>query len=93
MSVKTVYSVSWLASFLLALEFIRKLIPEGEEREWLDEEGVESWCVLPRTIPFSWGYELYDRISRMSGEMERVFVEDVERRRLAWEMRRGIKDE
>jgi hypothetical protein len=85
--------VSWLASFLLALDLVRRLIPEGEERDWVDEEGVESWCVLPRSIPFSWGYDLYERISRMSDEAERTFVEDVERRRLDWERKHGNKDQ
>lgn len=89
---KMIYSVSWLSSFLLALKFARSFIPQDEECEWIDDDGVESWCVLPRFVPFSWGYDLYQRISRMTEETEREFEEDVQRRRLAWEKRREQRD-
>ena len=85
---KTIWSSNWQGSFMLALDFVRRFIPEGQEREWFDEEGVESWCVLPKLVPISWGYDLYERISRMSDQAELEFVSDVERRRLAWEKRR-----
>lgn len=90
---RMIYSVSWLSSFLLALKYIRTFIPEGEECEWIDENGVESWCLLPRFVPFGWGYELYHQIARMSDEAERAFESDVQSRRLAWERRRGTTEE
>lgn len=90
---RMIYSVSWLSSFLLALKYIRSFIPKDEECEWIDDDGVESWCVLPRFVPFSWGYDLYHQISSMNEEAERKFEDDVQRRRLAWEKKRGIAQE
>lgn len=84
---KVVWSCNWQSTFNLALDYVRRFIPEGQEREWCDEEGLESWCVLPKLVPISWGYELYERISRMSDEAEREFVTAIERRRLASDAR------
>ena len=89
---KRIETERWLSSFLLALKYIHTFIPEGEECEWIDEEGLEIWCVLPRFVPFSWGYDLYHQISQTTAEMERKYEEDVQRRRLAWEKARGISD-
>ena len=89
---KIVWSSNWQGSFLLALDYIRRLIPDGQEREWLDEEGVESWCILPKLVPISWGYDLYERISRISDQAEREFVEGIERRRLRSEGHSGQED-
>lgn len=86
-------NVRWVISFWQALECVRSLIPTGEECEWVDDEGLESWCILPRIVPFSWGYDLYHRISQMSDDTEKAYVEDVERRRLAWEARRSPEGE
>lgn len=80
---KTIYGANWLGSFLLALSFVQAFIPRGEESEWIDDEGVESWCVLPRIIPFGWGYELYSQIARMSDNAEQEFIEGIEARRIA----------
>jgi hypothetical protein len=90
---RVMYSVSWLSSFLLALKYVRTFVPEGEECEWIDENGVESWCVLPRFVPFGWGHELYHQISRMSDEAERAFESEVQSRRLDWERKRGTAEE
>jgi hypothetical protein len=82
---KIVWSSNWPGAFMLALDYIRRFIPDGHEREWLDEDGVESWCVLPKLVPISWGHDLYARISQLSDQAEKEFVSEVERRRLAWE--------
>lgn len=89
---RTAYGHIWLSSFLLGVEFVRMMLPCGEEREWVDEEGVEIWCLLPQCIPFSWGYPLYKKIARMSDEAERDYIAVVEKRRLTWELRRKGKD-
>lgn len=86
--VKTSWSVSWLSSFWLALDYVRMFIPPEEERQWVDADGVEVWCLLPRKVPFSWGYELYEKISRFSDDAERELVSRIERRRLEYERRR-----
>lgn len=91
--IRTLYSVSWLSSFLLALKFVRTFIPDGEECEWVDEYGVESWCVLPRFVPIGWGYDLYHQISCMSEDAARSYEEDVQRRRLASEKKSVTEQE
>jgi len=86
--VRTVWSGNWTGAFTVALEYVRRFIPPGEEGEWVDEEGLESWCIFPKAVPIAWGYDLYQRISRMVDDAERNFEEDVQRRRLAAEGRR-----
>ena len=86
--VRKVWSENWIGAVTLSLEYIRRFIPPGEEREWVDEEGLESWCIFPRAVPIAWGHDLYQQISRMVDDAERSFEEDVQRRRLAAEKRR-----
>ena len=42
-------------------------IPENADCDWQDEKEVDSWVILPKRIPFSWGYPLY-RISDLATE-------------------------
>lgn len=81
----TTTNVRWVISFLQALESVRSLIPSGEEREWVDEGDLESWCILPRLIPFSWGYDLYAEIAKLSDEAEARLIGKVQRRQRAQE--------
>jgi hypothetical protein len=74
---------TWLGALTGALEGMRLAIPEAEERDWKTPEGLDSWCVLPRIIPFGWGYELYSQIARMSDNAEQEFIEGIEARRIA----------
>ena len=90
---RVIWSGNWSGAFLLALRYVRHFIPEGEEREWVDDDGLESWCVLPKEVPISWGYDLYARISAMVDQAEKEFVSEVERRRLASEKRKKQDDE
>ena len=85
---RTVWSMNWICAFTLALDYVCQFIPEGEERDWIDEEGLESWCIFPKTVPIGWGHDLYQKISRMVDDAERVFEDDVQFRRLAAEKRR-----
>ena len=86
---KTVWSANWPGAILLALDYIRSFIPAAEERKWVDADGVESWCVLPKLIPTSWGYHLYSQISSVSDQLERDFTDGVQQRRLEWERRQN----
>lgn len=47
---KSAYGGSWPDALLRAGEGLRCMIPEGETRDWVTEEGVESWRVFPRVI-------------------------------------------
>ena len=85
---RTVWSTNWICAFTLALDYVCHFIPQGEGRDWVDEEGLESWCSFPKAVPIAWGHELYQRISHMVDDAERIFEEDVQRRRLEAENRR-----
>jgi hypothetical protein len=78
----------FLGAFLNSLEVIRRHIPVGEESDWLDEQGVESWVVLPKPIPFSWGYSLFKRISDLSDREEAKHIAAIEKRRLKFEAKK-----
>ncbi len=73
---------NWLCALLSAVEYVRVQIPEIDDRDWQDEKGVDSWAILPKTIPSSWGYPLYRRISNSSNKEEAKFIEVIEKRRL-----------
>lgn len=90
---RVAFGDTWISALEGALEGMRLAIPESEERDWKTPEGLESWCILPRVIPISWGYDLYHRISRMSDDAEKEFEADVERRRLVWEGRRKRRED
>lgn len=85
--------VNWLGAFLLAVQYVHHFIPSGEEQDWVDDEELEVWCILPRCVPFGWGYGLYRKILTLHEETERAFVADVERRRIAREKARGYTTE
>lgn len=75
----------WLSSLMMAIEYTRRQIPDGTEHQWTDDNGAESWSVLPKSMPFGWGYPLYRRISTMSDKEELDFVQSMETRRIAYE--------
>lgn len=87
--IRNATQVNWLNAFLLALDYVRSFIPDGEEQDWVDDEGLEVWCILPRSVPFGWGYNLYAKIAALHEEMERAFVADVENRCIAREKKAG----
>jgi hypothetical protein len=90
---KKVWSANWPGALLLALEYIHSFIPPDQEREWVDPHGLESWCIFPKVIPIGWGYPLYSRISKVCEELEREYTDDVQRRRIESEKRRGSADD
>jgi hypothetical protein len=77
----TVGGADSLQPLLLAVEYVRRKIPAGEETKWVSLEGEESWCVLPKTLPIAWGHELYKKISGLVDDAEREFMANLERRR------------
>jgi hypothetical protein len=60
----------WLQALLMAVEGVRRQIPEGEENLWLTPDGVPSWAVLPRRVPMDWGYAFYRHICSMIAAAE-----------------------
>ena len=87
-NVRTVWSMNWICALTLALDYVSQFIPKGEERDWVDDEGLESWCIFPKAVPIAWGHDLYQKISDMVDDAERTFEDDVQIRRLAAEKRR-----
>jgi hypothetical protein len=89
----TLHGEDWTGAIVNAFKLMRRMIPEDEECEWETPEGLPSWCVLPRIVPIGWGYDLYHRISRATEDIRRTYEDDVQRRRLAWEKKRGVTDD
>lgn len=56
---KSSYGSTWLQALLLGIEYVRRMIPRDEEDEWLSEDGLPSWMVLPQPVPISWGYDVF----------------------------------
>lgn len=81
----------WLGALLSAVEYIRMQIPDENDRDWLDNKGVDSWAVLPKRIPFSWGYPLYRQISDLCSKEESNYVAKIEKRRLTYETKKISK--
>lgn len=78
-----------LQSFLLALDFVRRQFPRGEEEQWNTDEGIPLWIELPRTLPYSWGYDLYRSLSDLLDAEETRFIDRIERLRQAAENKPG----
>jgi hypothetical protein len=81
----------FLEVLLNALEILRNQVPIEDQRDWVDEFGAEFWVVLPRTIPFGWGYALYRKISDLSIREEMKFVATIEKRQLASKRTKSTK--
>jgi hypothetical protein len=64
----------WLASVLLAVDFVRMQIPESEDRDWQSKSLGEAWAILPRRLPVSPGYELYHRLSGYLDSEEEKYI-------------------
>jgi hypothetical protein len=65
----------WLASVLLAVDFVRMQIPESEDRDWQTKALGEAWAILPRRVPVSAGYDLYHRLCRyLDSEEEKLLA-------------------
>ena len=79
---KMLASDSWLGSLMLAIECLRQRIEIGEERQWVDRNGVESWVILPRSVPFTWGYPLYRSISELVESEEARYSNELQNRRM-----------
>jgi len=52
---------NWLQALTMAVEGLRRRIPLGDEENWLTEDEVPSWCILPRVAEISWGYDTYKK--------------------------------
>ncbi|MFN0193569.1 MAG: hypothetical protein ACKVP5_16610 [Aestuariivirga sp.] len=63
----------WLASVLLAVEFVRMQIPETEDRDWTNATGGEAWAILPRRLPVTPGYALYRRLANFADTEEQKY--------------------
>lgn len=61
---------------LQALERTQKLIPDCEEQEWVDENGIPSWIRLPKLVPISWGYELH---RQLAAEMQKGLTAHIQK--------------
>jgi hypothetical protein len=75
------HGIDSLQPLMIALEYIRSKIPAGEETLWVSSEGEESWCVLPKRVPYAWGYPLYKKISSLVDSAYKEFMADIEKRR------------
>jgi hypothetical protein len=72
---------TWLSSFMLAIESLRILIPFEEEEYWLDESGLPSWLIVPKTIDVSWGHELHRKLADQVNSEVAKFVEQIDKKR------------
>jgi hypothetical protein len=74
----------WLAAVLLAVDFVRMQIPEGEDRDWKSKSLGEAWAILPKRIPVSPGYDLYHRLSSyLDGEEQKYTAKQNKEREAA----------
>lgn len=74
--------------FWMTSEYIRHRIVAGHENDWVDENDVPIWVLIPRTIPISWGYDFYKHIvDLVDGETEK-FTDEINERRQAYEAKR-----
>jgi hypothetical protein len=65
---------NWLQALLMAVEGVRRTIPDDSEQDWQTEDGIPSWVLLPKHVTISWGYELHRKLWDMvrSGEEEHL---------------------
>jgi hypothetical protein len=79
---------SVLEIFWLATDFIRQKLPAGTESDWVNEDGVPAWVLLPKAIPISWGHEFYKRVDDLVNIEIASFTKEIEMRRQRDEMKR-----
>lgn len=91
-TVRAFHDDVWTGAIGSAFEAMRRMIPEDEECDWETPEGLSDWIVFSKPIPISWGYAFHRRLWDMVVKEERELIADIERRRLASERKRGIKD-
>lgn len=70
---------------MLAIEGLRILIPFEEEDDWLDESGLPSWLMLPKTIHVGWGHELHKELVGTVNTRVAKFVSKIDRKRRKYE--------
>jgi hypothetical protein len=70
---------NWLQSLLLAVEGVSRKIPAKNEQDWITEEGVPSWIILPKLVPISWGHQLYRELADLTDAKVAKFVAKIDK--------------
>jgi hypothetical protein len=86
---KVIAGADWLQAVLLAVEYFRQHIPINEEQDWLNTDGVPSWILLPKVVPYSWGYPLYHSLAEHVRSEEISFILKIDARRKTSKVHRG----
>jgi len=59
---KDAYGATWLDAFTAAADGMRRMIPSAEERDWVTDDGIESWRIFPKLVAANGSYEDHLRI-------------------------------
>lgn len=89
---EVVGGATWLEIVILALERLRQQIPTAEETQWVDERGVASWVILPKTIPIGWGYKVYQQIVASVDKKIVTITAGIERKRRAHQAKKNLSN-
>ena len=78
---KTVYCETWVGALVIALDGLRRMIPEDEDNDWETSEGLPSWLVFPKIVPSGWGYAEHQRLWKVVREAQAEINARIEQRR------------
>jgi len=82
---KTAFGDDWPQAISIALEAMRRRIPDHEECDWETDEGVSSWCVFPKSVPIGWGYGFHRKLWDMLKVEDAKLQAESEGQRLPYE--------
>jgi hypothetical protein len=77
---RTVSGDTWIGALLLAIEFIRRMIPDDQEQDWKTDDGLPSWVIFPKEVAIGWGYEFHKKLWKLVQSEEKKLNERIARK-------------